>query len=228
MIVREILKGISNEHTIAQHLIGDTPIAELVKMHNKIAAVDDRVPKVTHVSTGLELKDAVRKHEAEIQIKILYKYIEAKQKSLYSTNTNTIIFDKRKDNIGDPAIGRRNTDIDINLNEIQVVSGSRDSEINVAEPITKTELAELVETIVSRREAGDTIIREEEEAKVEKEYDKKINTNKKVINFVTIFIVTFLASIVLYIFYITLGGNDPHSDKKSILEIILEILKIIV
>lgn len=77
MLVRDILKGISDELSIAAHLFHNSPVRDLVSKHNKIAVLNDSIAKIDDKSLGIDLKNALLKHEPEVQIKLLHGYVTA-------------------------------------------------------------------------------------------------------------------------------------------------------
>lgn len=76
-LVHSILKGIADDRALDGHFHAASPLRDFVEHYNKIALHDDNLPKITALSTGLQLKEAVSLLDAEEQVALLHKYSKA-------------------------------------------------------------------------------------------------------------------------------------------------------
>lgn len=76
-LVRSILKGIADDRALDGHFNVASPLRDFVEQYNKIALHDDNLPKITALSTGSQLKEAIALLEPESQLTLLYKYSHA-------------------------------------------------------------------------------------------------------------------------------------------------------
>lgn len=77
ILVRSILKGLADDRALDGHVATASPVRDLVEQYNKIAIHDDNLPKITALSTGLQLKDSIGLLEPEDQVALLHKYTVA-------------------------------------------------------------------------------------------------------------------------------------------------------
>ena len=96
MLVDEVLKGIANDFVISGHLIGNSPLKELVNKHNKLADLNDSLPRLSERSTGSELKDALGRHDLDTLIELLADYNKAKKIAILKDDGETTYIDDRR------------------------------------------------------------------------------------------------------------------------------------
>lgn len=73
-LVKAILKGISDDRIIGNHIAIASPMRDLIEQYNKLAFNNDALPPVLSTSTGEQLKQAVAMLDPEIQVALLHKY----------------------------------------------------------------------------------------------------------------------------------------------------------
>ena len=111
MLIDEILKGISNDLVISGHMVGNSPLKDLIIKHNKLAELDDSITVITERNTGAELKAALHKHNIETLIELLCGYVKAKKLiMLKDSNEFKYIEDRRNTIVSENNLGRRITD----------------------------------------------------------------------------------------------------------------------
>lgn len=76
-LLETVLAGISDTLAVSAHPAGPSPFNELVRHYQHQSERDDRLVKITGVSTGRELKDAIGQLDPGLQLIVLNHYAHA-------------------------------------------------------------------------------------------------------------------------------------------------------
>lgn len=76
MLVRLVLKGISDARAVSDHKPGRLPLDDLVDEYNEKSAHVAELPTIEPTSTGQELKECIEKMDPEDQVWLLYRYLQ--------------------------------------------------------------------------------------------------------------------------------------------------------